>query len=78
MTFLSNITSITFLELEPIRNLGQEDIGKDEAVIKKFVKEKQIIHTTQHDFYTLSQFVPLSSLRGLRDLPKSSSSSSSR
>ena len=76
--FLSNIPRITFLEHEQLRNLGQEDIGKDKANIKKFVKDKGIIHTTEHNFYTVSQFVPLSSLRDLRNLPKSSSTSSSR
>ena len=76
--FLSNIPRITFLEHEQLRNLGQEDIGKDKANIKRFVKDKGIIHTTEHNFYTVSQFVPLSSLRDLRNLPKSSSTSSSR
>jgi len=74
MTFLSNIESINLFELQTIINLKPEDIRDDDINIRDFQRTKRIQHTTRVEFRSATEY---GSLRGLRDLPKSSSSSSS-
>jgi len=75
MTFLSNIESINLFELHTIINVKPEDIREDDINIRDFQRTKRIQHTTRVEFRSATEY---GSLRGLRDLPKSSSSSSSR
>jgi hypothetical protein len=75
ITFLSNIESINLFELHTIINLKPEDISEDDINIRDFQRTKRIQHTTRLEFRSATEY---GSLRGLRDLPKSSSSSSSR
>jgi len=75
MTFLSNIESINLFELQTIINLKPEDIRDDDINIRDFQRTKRIQHTTRVEFRSATEY---GSLRGLRDLLKSSSSSSSR